>query len=478
MRKGIKLSVLLMFLTIALLAQEVEVKKVGEYLVDAKALNTDRGINGRAFQQNAMMTINGYQYITWYDENRQVCLGRRLLPNGEWDIIRFTDYIFGKGDKHYRAHDSHNIISMGICPTDGTIHLAFDHHMHSLNYRVSEKGVATEPDKVEWSAKLFSPVRSGLYQGHSALVTYPRFIIAPDGSLQLFYRRGNRQSPEDRVMHTYNPLTGRWSKHRTIIGENAYTVYNSHYGDNGMLHLMFHWRGSGVLGYTYTDDFGKTWKNNAGLTVLEADNNKFIAKVDLDKVSVIKSKSSKFIQLGGQYMDSKSCPHIIVWHVPDTTVPRVIDNVRHVWRREQALHHHYWRDNDGEWHLNILPGSVGRRPKILLDKYDNAYAIYMVNSTDEYKYNLYFRKGDLVIASASADSRWTDWKVIHRESGPFFNEVLFDKERWQSDEILSIFVQITPELPYLYTPSLDDRTINRIVEPTPLKVMEYTFERK
>ena len=101
---------------------DIVVTKNGDSVVDAEALTIYGGqqsaINGQAFQQDALKTFRGYQYATWYDKNRQVCLGRRHLPNGEWEIIRFSDYIFGAGDPHYRAHDAHNTISMGICPAN------------------------------------------------------------------------------------------------------------------------------------------------------------------------------------------------------------------------------------------------------------------------------------------------------------------------------------------------------------------------
>lgn len=39
----------------------------------------------------------------------------------EWETIIFEDY-------QQITHDGHNIISIGVCDGDGTIHLAFDHH--------------------------------------------------------------------------------------------------------------------------------------------------------------------------------------------------------------------------------------------------------------------------------------------------------------------------------------------------------------
>ena len=62
-------------------ANDVEVTKTGDSVVDAEALTIYGGqhsaINGQAFQQDALKTFQGYQYVTWYDRKRQVC---RVLP--------------------------------------------------------------------------------------------------------------------------------------------------------------------------------------------------------------------------------------------------------------------------------------------------------------------------------------------------------------------------------------------------------------
>ena len=494
--------------TIALLLTscraDVEVTKTGDSVVDAEALTIYGGqhsaINGQAFQQDALKTFQGYQYVTWYDKKRQVCLGRRRLPDGKWEIIRFSDYIFGAGDPNYRAHDAHNTISMGICPADGTIHLAFDHHMHTMNYRVSSKGAATNPDKIKWTPELFGPVHSILDNGPLAgrlnphgLVTYPRFIVTPDDKLQLFYRAGDRRPPEVRVIHNYDPDTGKWSGPRPIIADNGYTNYHTRYGKDGLLHLMFHWRGSkstrsGCLCYLYTDDLGESWKDNDGKILLAAGDGKFISSTEVEDVTVVTAKEATHIMLGGQYMDSKSRPHQIVWHIPDHVEPVEHEDERAVWGRQESSYHHYWRDEQGSWHSNLLPSPVGNRAKIFLDADDNAYAIFMVNQTDEWKFNIYFKKGDLVIATASAKSKWSDWKLIHREPGPFLNQALFDDTRWETDGVLSVIAQNSSDSDYTFAPPdipnrrgggfHEDLTIKRLTQPTPLRILDFKLDRK
>jgi len=92
-------------------------------------------INANSFQQNALTTVNGWQYAGYYTdeingERTKSCyvhLARRQLSSdelnkaGEWQTFLFDDY-------QQSVDDGHNTISIGICKGDGTIHLAFDHH--------------------------------------------------------------------------------------------------------------------------------------------------------------------------------------------------------------------------------------------------------------------------------------------------------------------------------------------------------------
>src|SRR5210317_1500458 len=89
-------------------ARPYDIVELRDSIVDEQALNFadtettkfGRNINGKTHQQWPAQTFNGYQYVTYYDQNRNVCLGRRKLPSGEWEIIRFTDYQILSNDSH------------------------------------------------------------------------------------------------------------------------------------------------------------------------------------------------------------------------------------------------------------------------------------------------------------------------------------------------------------------------------------------
>lgn len=205
----------------ASLHADIGIQPIATSTVDPTALTVQGpygpAINGLSFQQFPLATANGWQYLAYYDGERHVCIARCNLSDGakgSWQVIRFQDY-------HFKSDDAHNIITMGICPKDGTIHLAFDHHVSPLHYRVSRPGVALRPADVEWNASLFGPITDTLDRKIDHF-TYPQFVVTPEGNLQLFYRYGT-SGAGDRWMVDYNAAAGTWCNGRQIdSGKGAY----------------------------------------------------------------------------------------------------------------------------------------------------------------------------------------------------------------------------------------------------------------
>ena len=93
-------------------------------------------INANSFQQNAITTVNGWQYTAFYTDaingegpgichvnvsRRMICASDAPGPSQTWVNLALDDY-------NQSVDDGHNTISIGVCKGDGTIHLAFDHH--------------------------------------------------------------------------------------------------------------------------------------------------------------------------------------------------------------------------------------------------------------------------------------------------------------------------------------------------------------
>ena len=435
------------------------VKKIGDSVVDFRALvlgdkqygpmKFSQSINGNAFQQDAVATHRDYQYVGYYDGQRRVCIARRKLPEGKWEIIRFEDYRF-------KANDAHNTISIGICPKDGTIHMAFDHHVHELHYRVSKKGAAANPESATWDASLFGPITSELEKGSPIRVTYPRFWQTPDGELQFCWRQGGSGNG-DRMLADYDPETGTWMNTRQIdsrvgtfkdaLGEsNSRCSYPNGYayGPKGRLHATWVWRESSQGGnhdliYAYSEDRGKTWRNSDGQILKGPPHLKSLGITVVDIGSAY-----GLMNTHGQAVDSRGRIHAVMWHCTDKTLKAAGSKPGETrWGPQDARrYHHYWRDGKGQWQHRQLPGDAGSRPKVFIDKKDNAYLIFGGKTSSSGMVSaISFSKGDLVIMAATADSKWTDWKVIHTEKGPFDNEMLGDLYRWKKSGILSVMVQ-------------------------------------
>ncbi len=468
-------------------------QKIADTTVDPLALtiegNFGQAINGVSFQQDAVISHNGYQYVAYYNGNRHVCVARRYLPSGPWQTIELTDYYFA-------SNDAHNTISMGICPNDGTIHLAFDHHGHPLHYRLSQVGVATDPGQTEWQSSLFGPVRNYLETGKTFSLTYPAFIQTPAGDLQMIYRTGGSGNG-DWWIADYHGSDHSWHNSRGFISRSGtftdeYNTSTSRcaypnnytYGLDGVFHVTWCWR-EGTQGanhdimYGMSTDNGYTWLNdkNTALRIAIDDTipqtllsfnglssdfriigratgnaaTQQLIHIDSPGVIVVNlSRRLGMINQQAQAVDPQGRVHVVTWHSTEETIARAADQGypdAYSWHHPMARrYHHYWRDNDGSWRHFEMNWVAGNRPKLFIRPNGDAFFIYGASRDPSAMWGggVQFSDGDLKIAAATAASGWTDWQIIHTEPGLFVNEFLADPIRFQSEQILSIMAQDSP----------------------------------
>ena len=195
-----------------------------------------------------------------------------------WEVIRFEDYI-------YKNDDSHNVTVIGICPDDGTIHLAFDHHGDDLHYRASLPGVVDNPENFEWNASLFGSTHSDLISGQPlSRVTYPRFVSGPNDKLYLRWRNG--KSSDGRIwMSEYSH--GAWEAPWQITSSDG----------------TWHQREVPILVST----MGNKWRHRARV-VLDRNNTAYLVmKTECDKTTHGKTRrhlSSVLTRLMATYIGS------------------------------------------------------------------------------------------------------------------------------------------------------------------------------
>ncbi|MBK1826571.1 BNR repeat-containing protein [Haloferula rosea] len=421
-----------------------ELELIHTSIVDAKALSFASGpatrfgnvVNGRTHQQSPLVTSRGYQYATWFDAVRRLCIARRKLPTGKWETIRFNDH-------HFKSNDSHNTAVLGICEIDGTIHMAFDHHSSRLNYRISKPGVAHHPESVRWDASAFSGVLHTLGSvTPDKKCTYPRFFNAPNGNLMLYYRAvtsGNGHG----MIEEYNGDRQDWTPGLgqfiardlgtfSAAGESSkyrcpYMNTLSYAGDR--LHATWIWRdrfdrthpkNQHDLCYAYSDDHGRTWHNSDGKVIGRTGK----SSIHLNSPGLVVSPIPTQMDLSNQNAQ---------YAYPDGSV-HVVHLQRNDSTRKRSYHHH-WRTKDGVWRSQALPFSGGR-PKL-------------VGTRDQTLLLIYSGQGDRVaMAQGRANSDRTAWtwsNIRMPSNASCAGDPLPDLTRWEAEEVLSIYSQEKPQ---------------------------------
>ncbi len=417
-------------------------------LVLATGGNFSHVINGSPFQQEALITHDGYQYASWYHNgtNQDIYVSRRDLTGNTWETID-TGYDMVNGNQNW---DAHNVISMGISG-DGRIHLSYDHHVDGLRYVTTNTGVATSSGGV-WNNSTFQLERNALNLGGTAIprVTYSRFANVGDDLVFTYRDYGSGNG--DVKIADYDAQTGLWSSTRYVnkgrAGNGTYDDANSnpsnkrnayhngfHADSTGRLHTTWTWRegtqdGNHDINYAYSDDKGVTWRNNDGQLVGTNSspitlNSPGIEVVDLDRRQAL-------INQQGQIVDGEGGVHALMrhrrqepgfeWQPGDGT-----------FATSDAAYHHYYRDPvSGLWDVHQLPvnGPVNSRPRIGVDSGGNVFGLYT-------------QSDDLVIAGArKIAGGYADWEILYRDQTRNYEGTpLLDTTRLFDDGILSIFVQ-------------------------------------
>jgi hypothetical protein len=407
----------------------VNISKDGEVLLTNAGLTiVSYGgyLNGESFQQDGIVSYNGYQYAAFWNTSRHVVLARKALPSGTWSTLEFTDYSLS-------ADDAHNTISLGICPKDGTLHLSFDHHSNNLHYRKSVAGLLANPSTVAWAAASFSAVSSSLVGSTTvALVTYPRFVTEPDGNKMLFEARIGTSGSGDEYLWEYDAATHAWTSlgmyiSGTVDSINAYPHGLSYTRGGSRLHMSWCWRETPDastnhdLLYIYSDDHGRTWKNSVGAAVASTGSS-FVSKNSSGiKVWTI-NQNRGLINQEHMAVDAAGIVHVLLSHMPDSQA----DDSSFDSARSKSQFFDYWRAASGTWTRTAmgLPVVASFRGKLAISSSNNVYAVLP----------------DLRIAVASAASGFATWVVLNiADSGRFFSDPLIDTARLVAEDKLTIF---------------------------------------
>lgn len=415
--------------------------------LDAQALyfvSYDGLVNNNSFQKNGLLTYQGHQYAAWYTSTRDAVVARRVLGGTTWSTVPLSHTL--------KSDDSHNVISMGVSRTDGRLHLNLDSHSDGFFYVRSVAGLLDNAASTAWTSAVFGAVQTSLDGlALTTRFTYPQFISTPEGRLQLSYRAGisgngrNALAEYDGSRWTalgeWTSSTGTYtSTHGSSTARNMY-LHGIDYDAAGRLHSFFTWReqnaavmcdSGGITnhdtGYVYSADRGRTWRNDAGTVVGTTGGPDTVAVTDSGLVVDSLDPDHSLMNQESQWTDSTGLPHAIISYVPGRFGQCTTDYVTDRTANGRAFH--LRRNSSGTWQKTEIPIALdsSQRTKLVLDRYDNAYAVLPYGR----------------IAGASKSSGYTDWALLYDGSGlNAFGEVVIDELRVAADNVLSFMYQET-----------------------------------
>ncbi|KAI2641021.1 hypothetical protein GGS21DRAFT_547353 [Xylaria nigripes] len=422
-------------------------------------------INGYAFQQDAIRSFNGWQYACFYAslpralEPLFVHLSRRKLPSGPWQTIVFEDYA-------QTVDDGHNTVQLGICPGDGTIHLSYDHHCDILRYRHSEVGVATSPDTIAWSPKLFTSTMSTLpglpspeYDGLLSYITYPRFVTR-ERDLLFTFRTGKAGLGDDHLC-VYTASTIAIAGNYRFLGTHLKGSLNNPYihgldaSPDGQ-HLHTTWVYREFVHYDGWDDPQDTkHKTQAGPN--SAVNNRDICHAWSEDGGTLwrsgprgRGESEVIANLSRGESILPSSPGIVAFTIPKghgliNQEAQAVDGEGgvHVLNRDcmdggAQRWKHYYLAPYGEWTQRALPHVDGvfggKRGQLAVSRDGDLYFVLP-----------HHENSVLTILRASRASQYAEYELVWREDGFLPTEPLLDKVRLANDNILSVLARASTE---------------------------------
>lgn len=421
----------ILFNSIVFAQSKVKLSEVGT----GWAQNT---VNTAVFRKNSLVSDKHFQFISYYDENGMLVVGKRKLKDKKWEL-QVTPF---RGN----IKDAHNVISM-MLDGDGYLHISFDHHDSKLRYIKS----------IDPYSLLFTEEIQMLGQQESA-ISYPQFLKLRNGKILFMYREGESGNG-NLVINSYNLINKSWERlHGKLIdGEGKRNAYWQTNVDNkGRIHISWVWRESfnvasnHDLAYAYSDDEGRTWKKSSGelytlpITAQEAE------------YAVRIPQKSDLINQTAMSADEKGNPFIAsYWRAEDADKPqyKLIYLQEGEWK-VQSFNFRTTGFSLGGWGTKQIPIS---RPQLLVKGKGKNTMAWMIFRDEE-------RKN--VVSALKWNKKKADnyiLKDLYREYVAAW-EPTYDTELWQRKKQLSLFIQQTVQV--------DGEGLWES-KPTPVKVLDW-----
>ncbi|MBA4150009.1 MAG: BNR-4 repeat-containing protein [Verrucomicrobia bacterium] len=172
-----------------------------------------------------LLSRSNYQYVAFYDAERQMTVGMRPLTSTNWTLTRLPEKI---------GWDSHNYITF-VMDREGYIHLSGNMHGSPMTYFRSEKPLDITTLK-----------RAPMVGEEEIKTTYPKFFNGPAGEFLFTYRSGGSGNGIQ-IYNIYDPKTRAWKRllqQPLIDGEGQKSAYpqGPSVGPDGFFHMIWIWR--------------------------------------------------------------------------------------------------------------------------------------------------------------------------------------------------------------------------------------------
>ena len=232
--------------------------------------------NYHVYRWNSLDTINlsgtEWQVVSFWDVNENLVLGVRSASPGSISAASWTLYVYDgvaeTPEISRTEFDNHNDCNIGL-DSNGYIHIAYDHHNNSLNYRRSTAAISS------FSGTLTSTLSMVTMQSR---VAYPTFFRGPSNELYFIHRNGVVAGSGDGNMYFYVYDTGTqtWSgaagtsTNGLLINGQGSTPVQSPYWNgppvfdsNGDMHISWQWRQTGGGGSSNTNISYVKWDGSS-----------------------------------------------------------------------------------------------------------------------------------------------------------------------------------------------------------------------
>ena len=295
-----KLSDILLILGLFLIscAPESRISYVGE----GWAKNS---INTVIFRKNSLTSKDGIQYISYYNPEGQLVLGKRIIGEKKWETS-ITQYEGNVKD----AHNSPSIELGG----EGYLHVSWDHHDTPLRYARS-----AAPRSLELSDEM------AMIGTKERVVSYPEFYRMPSGDLLFFYRDGGSGNG-NLIINKYSPSTKEWIRlqDNLIDGEGQRNAYwQACVGTDGTIHISWVWRESPNVASNHDMSYAKSL--DGGVSWQKSDGAKYQLPITQSTAEIIQEipQNSELINQTSMTTNENGDPFIVSYWTPsDSEIPQ------------------------------------------------------------------------------------------------------------------------------------------------------------